>query len=479
MPDALTSIRTHLKTYWGYDRLKSPQAEVIQAQLDSRDCLIVLPTGFGKSLCFQLPAVMQGGLTLVVSPLIALMNAQVTDLQQRGLAAAALHGQLSQTQRRRVLSQLDRQQLRLLYASPETLLSPPVWQRLLHPAFIVNGLIVDEAHTLVHWGSSFRPDYCRLAAVRTALQKSFPIAAFTATADAATRTTLTSVLQLRDPFELKMSPQRSHLSLNIQVAWTVAGRRRQCLHFIHQQRGTSGLVYVRTRVTGRELSQWLTQQGLSAALYHGGLPAATRRQLESEWLSGQRSFLVCTNAFGMGVDLPTVRWVLHYQPPLTLTDYVQEVGRAGRDGKPARALMLVSEPTGWLDDSDRRLHDFFRQQTQQHYQQAARLLRQLPDSGEYERTVRELGADVKVALAMLHQARCLSWRDPFHFQIERRPQQLSSASSGDNLSMKIEDLVSARGCRWQHILSAFGYADADACGICDRCRKLKRRSTRT
>lgn len=471
MPDTLASIRAHLKTYWGFNRLRSPQAEVIKAQLDGRDSLVVLPTGFGKSLCFQLPAAMQAGLTLVVSPLVALMNSQVMELQQRGLPAAALHGQLSLQHRRLALNQLDRQQLRLLYASPETLLSPPVWRRLQHPDLVINSLIVDEAHVLVHWGSSFRPDYRRLGMVRPALRKAFPIAAFTATADAATQTTLKSVLQLRDPFVLKMSPQRSQLSLNIQVAWTVAGRRRQCLTFIRQQGRASGLIYVRTRAMGRELCQWLTKQGISAAAYHGGLPAPTRRQLELEWLSGDCPFLICTNAFGMGIDLPSVRWILHYQPPLTLTDYVQEVGRAGRDGNPARALMLVSEPTGWLDDSDRRLHDFFQLQTQQHLRRASILLEQLPERGEYARVVQEFGDEAKIAIALLHEANCLTWRDPFHFQIVRRSRLPRSSPSNPGIA----GLIVTRGCRWQYMLSAFGYPSSQPCGSCDRCRGRTRK----
>ena len=183
------NVRVAFKKIWGYEDFRPPQGEIIRSLLSKRDTLIVMPTGGGKSICFQLPALLQSGLTLVVSPLVALMENQVQELRQRHLPAALLHSELPSYQRKQTLQALERQQLRLLYLSPETLLSPPVWERLCQPQLKINGLILDEAHCLVQWGETFRPAYRRLGAVRPALLKSKPegtqiaIASFTATAD--------------------------------------------------------------------------------------------------------------------------------------------------------------------------------------------------------------------------------------------------------------------------------------------------------
>jgi ATP-dependent DNA helicase RecQ len=336
-------IQRALKQHWGYERLRPPQDQVIRALLDKRDALVVLPTGFGKSLCFQLVALLQTGVTLVVSPLIALMEDQVQDLWKRKLPAACLHSELDPALRKRVLKALEENRLRLLYLGPETLFSPPVWQRLQQPQVHINGLIVDEAHTLVHWGGSFRPDYRRLGLLRPALapvKPSFPIAAFTATADPQTCSRLSQILGLRDPEHIRADPLRANLSLNVAIAWSPADRRRRLLRFLGENPG-SGLVYVRTRRDGEELAEWLGRQNLKTATYHGGLEAGSRRRLERAWLQGELRFLVCTNALGMGINKPDVRWVLHFHPPPSLMDYLQEVGRGGRDGGPCRALMLV------------------------------------------------------------------------------------------------------------------------------------------
>jgi ATP-dependent DNA helicase RecQ len=467
VPSAVLAL---LKQHWGYDSLKPPQAEIVQCLLEGRDVMAVLPTGFGKSLCFQLPAILQTGTTLVVSPLIALMEDQVQQLQRKQLPAAALHSQMAPYQRRRVLQQLEDRQLRLLYLSPESLFSPPVWQRLQNPRQPLNGLMLDEAHTLVHWGESFRPDYRRLGVLRPALGQTFPIAAFTATAAADSQRVLHQVLQLQDPLVVKANPQRSHIHLRIEIAWTPLCRRQRLFSFIRQQDNASGLVYVRSRDACEDLAARLAQQGLATAAYHGGLAPQQRRQLEREWLASQRPFLVCTNAFGMGIDLPTVRWIVHYQPPPTPIDYVQEVGRAGRDGLTARALMLVSEPTGWLDGSDRQLHQYFETRSQQLHQQAELLLKHLPTEGSYESAIRKYGRGTKLSLALLHQAGCLDWLDPFHFRLTHRPHRLPIATQlAATGGAGMETIVLTRHCRWQAIAIALGYPNSPPCGTCDNC----------
>src|SRR4028119_2488459 len=210
-------IRATFKKIWGYEDFRPPQGEIIRSLLEKQDALIVMPTGGGKSICFQLPALLQTGLTLVISPLVALMENQVQELRQLKLPAALLHSELPIRERKKTLQALERQQLRLLYLSPETLLSAPVWERLCHPRLKINGLILDEAHCLVQWGETFRPAYRRLGAVRPALLKSKPvgtqiaIAAFTATADPSAQKTIQNVLQLQQPKIFLINPYRQNL----------------------------------------------------------------------------------------------------------------------------------------------------------------------------------------------------------------------------------------------------------------------------
>ncbi|ABD00742.1 putative ATP-dependent DNA helicase RecQ [Synechococcus sp. JA-3-3Ab] len=463
-------VQSALKQYWGYEALRPPQDQVIRALLEKRDALVVLPTGFGKSLCFQLPALLQTGLTLVVSPLIALMEDQVQDLWRRRLPAACLHSELDPALRKRVLRALEGNRLRLLYLGPETLFSPPVWKRLQQVS--LNGLIVDEAHTLVHWGGSFRPDYPRLGLVRPALgQPAFPIAAFTATADPETLSRLRHILKLRDPECIRADPLRANISLNVEVAWSPADRRRRLLRFLVENPG-SGLVYVRTRRDGEELAEWLGRHHQKTAAYHGGLEAGSRRRLERAWLEGELRFLVCTNAFGMGVNKPDVRWVLHFHPPPNLMDYLQEVGRGGRDGGPCRALMLVSEPTGLLDPTDRQRQAYFYSQQERLLAQARRLLTTLPPQGSYADLP---PGETRVALGLLQEMGCLHWPDPFHFQVLHRHWQ---PPPRQDPWRGMDDLIHSRSCRWQVILRHFGYPENQPglpCGTCDRCRAAQRR----
>ncbi|NJK63696.1 MAG: ATP-dependent DNA helicase RecQ [Synechococcaceae cyanobacterium SM2_3_1] len=466
-----------LKKYWGYPSFRPPQDQVVKALIAKQDTFVFLPTGYGKSVCFQVPALLGSGVTLVISPLIALMEDQVQDLQTREIAAAALHGELSKLERKQVLTNLERNRLRLLYLAPETLFSAAVWTRLQDPRVGINALMIDEAHTLVHWGDSFRPDYRRLGAVRAGLHKHFPVAAFTATADPYTRQVLQQVLQLQQPQIIQVDPLRANLHLRVATTCTPADRKRRLLHYLRQQPGTTGLIYVRTRVEARSLHSWLQEQGFQTAAYHGGLASEKRRELEQAWLAGDCKFLICTNAFGMGINKADVRWVAHYQAPMSVTDYIQEVGRGGRDGKVSTAFMLVSEPTGWLDPGDRQRQAFFLSQKQKIQTKASRLLQSLPAVGHLDELVAAQGREVKVALALLHQAGCLQWQDPFHFQLMQRPQHLPDLRPKhmDRLFADplyaMEHFIQSRECRWQALLRCFGCEAGDPCGNCDNCQR--------
>ncbi|MGB3492774.1 MAG: ATP-dependent DNA helicase RecQ [Elainellaceae cyanobacterium] len=465
---------------WGYDDFRSPQGEIVQCLLSQRDALIVMPTGGGKSVCFQLPALMQDGLTLVVSPLVALMENQVQELRQLRLPAASLHSERPAQERRRTLQQLERQQLRLLYLSPETLLSPPVWQRLIQPNLKIRGLILDEAHCLVQWGDTFRPAYRRLGAVRAALLASKPagtqmaIAAFTATADPQAQQMIQSVLQLRNPEKFLLNPYRPNLQLKVQTVWTPRGRRQQVLKTIQAHGQQAGLVYVRSRRDSEMLAEWLGQKGYTTAAYHAGLSPIERRQIEGQWLGNTMQFVVCTSAFGMGINHPHVRWVIHYHVPLLLAEYVQEVGRAGRDGKPALALSLVSEPTGWLDPDDQQRQAFFQNKLRSQQKKALQLSSKLPKQGNVETLTRQF-PDGAIALAVLHRLGHLEWTDPFHYRlVSHAPSQSRPEESAQDAAAKeMARYLRTSRCRWAFLLAAFGFhqdAKQMQCGQCDRCQ---------
>lgn len=471
-------VRSTFQCIWGYSDFRSPQGEIVQSLLSKQDALVVMPTGGGKSICFQLPALLQTGLTLVVSPLVALMENQVQELCDRRLPAALLHSELPNQQRRQTLWALEQQKLRLLYVSPETLLSPPVWERLCQPDLRINGLILDEAHCLVQWGDTFRPAYRRLGAIRPALLQTkppgtqIPIAAFTATADPQAQQIIQSVLQLRDPQIFLASLYRPNLHLSVQTAWSPRGRKQRLLQLMRKRPGQAGLVYVRTRRDAEALADELTQSGFKTAAYHAGLSPQERRSIEAAWIHGNMPFVVCTSAFGMGINKPDVRWVIHFHAPLLLSEYVQEVGRAGRDGKPSEALTLISEPTGWLDPADRQRQTYFQSQIHKQQQLAQQLIRQLPPEGNIT-TVSRTIKDSPIALSLLHSTGQLEWRDPFHYQIH--PGKAAKTAPQTSATQQMSRYLTHPTCRWQFLLSSFGFTEEAAqlnrCGHCDRCSR--------
>jgi ATP-dependent DNA helicase RecQ len=407
------------------------------------------------------------------------MENQVNELRQRQLAVAQFHGELSAQQRKQTLWALERQKLRLLYLSPEALFSAAIWERLYDPALKINGLILDEAHCLVQWGETFRPAYRRLGTVRPALLQLKPpgsriaIAAFTATADPHTCQVIQNTLQLQQPDIFRLSPYRPNLSLKVQTAWTPRGRRQRLLTFIQAQAGQAGLIYTQTRRDSETLVAWLQTQDQQTAAYHAGLHPQDRRHLETAWLAGEISFVVCTCAFGMGVNKPNVRWIVHFHPPLTLPAYVQEIGRAGRDGKPAIALTLISEPTGWLDPQDQQRRKFFADKLRSHQQAADQLARKLPAQGEVNAVTRQF-KDAATTLALLHKAGQLTWRDPFHYIIHQPINSKPLAQLDQATTEQMASYLITQECRWKFILKAFGFAQAaealqEGCGHCDRC----------
>lgn len=477
-------VKKEFQRIWGYEDFRPPQGEIIRCLLASKDSLIVLPTGGGKSICFQLPALLQTGLTLVISPLVALMENQVRELQNLHLPAALLHSQLPVYQRKQTLKAIENQRLRLLYLSPETLLSPPVWERISQPQIKINGLILDEAHCLVQWGDTFRPAYRRLGVVRPALLKSkprgtkIPIAAFTATADPTTQKIIGETLKLRQPQVFLTSPYRENLHLSVQTIWTPRGRRQRILKFVKAKSQQSGLVYVRSRRDSEELANFFTNLGYQTAAYHAGLAGEQRREIENNWLTGKTQFVICTCAFGMGINKPDVRWIIHFQAPLLLAEYIQEIGRGGRDGKPAEALTLISEPTGWLNPEDKQRNQFFADKLNQLYRQAQQTAKNLPLRGEIKSVSKEFRSG-EITLSLLHSAGEIEWIDPFHYQRKNQVGKLSFANlnvSQQQYQGQMKAYFTTKECRWQYLLNAFGFTQQAEGFKCDRCDNCQRKA---
>uniref|UniRef100_B8HWM9 DNA 3'-5' helicase n=1 Tax=Cyanothece sp. (strain PCC 7425 / ATCC 29141) TaxID=395961 RepID=B8HWM9_CYAP4 len=426
-----------------------------------------------------MPAILQMGLTLVISPLVALMEDQVEDLRQRQLPAAALHSDIPPRERQGILRSIERQQLRLLYLSPESLFNAALWTLLCQPQIRITGMVLDEAHCLAQWGETFRPTYRRLGTVRPALLKQKPpgtrmaIAAFTATADPPTQRLICSVLHLQQPKVFRYSPYRPNLELRVQTVWSPGHRRHQLFNFIKSQSNQAGLVYARTRRDCETLVETLREEGYRTAAYHAGLAASQRRQLEADWISGNLPFVVCTNAFGMGINKPNCRWVTHFQAPFTLPEYIQEVGRGGRDGQRAIALTLVSEPTGWLDSEDQQRRKYLQNQLQTQQQEAWQLVAKLPQEGDIH-TLTRAHPQGAIALALLHSLGYLTWRDPFNYVIHTGVKTAGGFPMPTSAADPMVQYFYTKTCRWQFLLQAFGFSQEAKnfrCGYCNTCQK--------
>ncbi|MGA2893092.1 MAG: DNA helicase RecQ [Xanthobacteraceae bacterium] len=334
MSDLAAAQQTLRKTF-GFEAFRPGQGEIVSAILDGRDVLAVMPTGSGKSLCYQLPALLRDGLTIVVSPLIALMRNQVAQLRGYGVAAAALNSANDADENRLVLDQIARGELRLVYIAPERLVKAETLNLLKRAK--VSLLAVDEAHCISQWGHDFRPEYAALGGVQTALGGAVQTVAFTATADAATRSDILAKLFSREPAVFVHGFDRPNLRLAMQ---SKAGGRKQILDFIKNHRGQSGIVYCSSRRKTEELAEFLRDNGVKALPYHAGMEPSARSQNQDVFLQEDGVVVVATVAFGMGIDKPDVRFVLHADMPANIESYYQEIGRAGRDGLPAATLTL-------------------------------------------------------------------------------------------------------------------------------------------
>lgn len=322
-----------LQRYWHHEHFRPLQEEIILSAIAGNDTLALLPTGGGKSVCFQIPALMSDGLCLVISPLIALMRDQVDHLQEKNIPAAALHSGLEQEEIISLLEQAVAGEFKLLYVSPERLESR-LFQDYLSD-LPVSLLAVDEAHCVSQWGYDFRPSYLRIAEIRTRLA-AVPLMAMTASATVRVQDDIKHRLHMQAPQVFRRSFERKNLSHNCHLCDSKMARFADLL----KKYEGSALVYCSTRKQTSQLAEVLQLQGISATDYHAGMTPEVRGQKQSDWIQNRIRVMVCTNAFGMGIDKPDVRIVIHYDTPDCLENYYQEAGRAGRDGKPAKAILL-------------------------------------------------------------------------------------------------------------------------------------------
>lgn len=324
-----------LRQYWGYDTFRPLQEDIIQSVLEGRDTLALLPTGGGKSICYQVPALCQDGICIVVSPLIALMKDQVLNLKKRGIPAAAIFSGMSRREIDIIFENACNGAYKLLYLSPERLLTELARVRL--QRMQVNLLAVDEAHCISQWGYDFRPPYLQISELRELLPK-VPIMALTATATAEVLEDIQEKLRFHKKQVFRQSFVRSNLSYSVLYE---TKKRNKLLDILKNVPG-SGIVYVRSRGEAKEVSHFLQQNKVNADYYHAGLRTEDRSAKQEAWIEGRTRIIVCTNAFGMGIDKPDVRIVVHLSLPESLEAYFQEAGRAGRDGLKSYATLLFA-----------------------------------------------------------------------------------------------------------------------------------------
>jgi ATP-dependent DNA helicase RecQ len=467
-PTDLARLDDALHATFGLDRFRPGQEEAARAVLAGRDVVAVMPTGAGKSLCFQLPATLLDGVTVVVSPLIALMKDQVDGLRARGVAAAAIHSGLGPGERADAERELLAGRLKLLYVAPERLASP-VFRQTVAEAKVAR-LVVDEAHCISQWGHDFRPDYRRLAGFKREL--GVPASAFTATATPQVRADIAEQLDLATPLELVTGFERPNLTLAVEHCRTRADKER-ALDKLIREIGTPGLVYCSTRKNVEQWAEHLESIGLRAGRYHAGLDDEERHRVQDDFIAGRLDVIAASNAFGMGIDKRDIRFVAHADLPGSLEAYYQEAGRAGRDGLPSRCTLLFSPV-------DVRTQEFFlagANPSPAVFRSAWRLLGQGLSDEEIEE---HAGRDSMERRAACTAARLLRRAAESHrvgLGEGAPPVDLRAiAGKAERDRARLDTMVSyafGRGCRTRFIYDYFAGASqggvAPKCGVCDVC----------
>ncbi|HSK75509.1 MAG TPA: ATP-dependent DNA helicase RecQ [Thermoanaerobaculia bacterium] len=478
-PIEISTLRRTLRRKFGFRSLREGQEEVIRSILGGKDTLAIMPTGAGKSLCYQLPGAQLPGTTLIVSPLISLMKDQVDKLQDMGIDAAQVNSTLSAGEERETLSGIENEEREFVFVTPERLTQPEFLETL--KGIRIDVFVIDEAHCISQWGHDFRPSYLRLKEAIAALGNP-PVLALTATATPEVVDDIRRQLGREEMEVIDTGIYRENLHFEVIAVRDDEQKRERLARLIQETPGT-GIVYTSTVKDCEAVTEHLESLGISAARYHGKLGARERKRNQDRFMAGEIQVIVATNAFGMGIDKADIRFVVHYNLPGSLESYYQEAGRAGRDGEPARCALL------YLPE-DRNTQIFFlngRYPKEEHFDSVYKALEKLrADKGPvtpealHERSSVAQGK-VRVVLATMKDLEMVDEPEPGQFRLVRSglsaseldimAKQYEQRAEGDRDRLRRMVLYAQTAlCRWKAILDYFGEeVDWDRCGRCDGC----------